>query len=133
VKYLSIDYGQKRVGLAGSESGIVVEPLQIINLSNSKDNFRTVFDVVSRYKPEEIVVGLPVNEDQTEGQWAKEVRKFVAGLSVEFKDVKVGVENEYLTSVEAKARSGRKVKESIDDYAAAIILEQYLNSKNKSI
>lgn len=133
MKYLSIDYGQKRVGLAGSESGIVVEPLQIINLSNSKDNFRTVFDVVSRYKPEEIVVGLPVNEDQTEGQWAKEVRKFVAGLSVEFKDVKVGVENEYLTSVEAKARSGRKVKESIDDYAAAIILEQYLNSKNKSI
>lgn len=130
-KYLAIDYGQRRIGLAGSQSGLIPQPLAIIDRGYASHDNHKIFEAIRGYDPETIVVGLPLNDDGTDSNWTRSVREFIKELETEFSQQKIGIENEYLTSSEAKIRSGRKENEPIDDYSALIILEQYLAAQAK--
>jgi putative Holliday junction resolvase len=128
-KILSIDVGEKRVGLATSdELGIIASPFGYLDRENAVEK---IVDLIGRENIGQIVVGLPFLPSGTLGSQAKDVQVFVQELQ---KVVKVGIdfENEILSSVEATNRlkqMKRKMgnKGEVDAMAATIILESYMN------
>jgi putative holliday junction resolvase len=133
VKYLAVDVGKKRVGLAVSdEEGIVTRPLLTINVTEKLVS--EIGKAVLAEGPGEIVVGLPRHMSGDEGQEANNIRELGKILHHEF-GLPVNFQDESLTSVEAEKRlrergfNYKKVKEMVDAEAAAIILEDYLAGK----
>jgi putative Holliday junction resolvase len=130
---LSIDYGEKRIGLAVSdELHLLAHPLKTIK--NDKTVFEQIFKIVKEYNIEKIIVGYPVWDKPTE--IVKKIEEFVNNLK---EIVKVDIEfvNEMYstkTACEKLASIGKKYKkykEKLDSFAAAIILQDYLDSKQQ--
>lgn len=132
MRYLGFDYGQKRIGFAGSDSGSLAQPLGIITVENSLDRFNKVCQIIKQYQPESIIFGLPINNDQSNGPMVDIIRSFINQLEEQFKGIEIRTINEHLTSIEAKKRSKRKAGESIDDIAASVILEQYFGQEARN-
>jgi 6-phosphogluconolactonase len=135
MRYLAIDHGQKRTGLALCDAGeTVVSPLRV--LEGGGDLISQIKEVAAEYQPETLVIGLPYNMDGTEGPRAADVRRFAeelkkaVGLPVEFFD-------ERLSSFEAEGKlAGRDLtrkgkKKRIDAMAAAAILQGFLDAKKE--
>lgn len=134
MRCLGIDYGAKRVGLAqGDELGLAT-PLPALTESDPAKRWVSLCEIVRLRRITDIVIGYPLNMDETVGFKAKEVEAFAdrlraaTGLPVHFVD-------ERLTSYEAESsiakNKRRDVRASgiIDSRAAAIILQDFLNSR----
>jgi putative Holliday junction resolvase len=130
---LSIDYGEKRIGLAISdELHLLAHPLKTIK--NDKAVFEQILKIVKEYNIEKIIVGYPVWDKPTE--IVKKIEEFVKNLKG---IVKVDIEfvNEmYSTKTACEKLSSigkkyKKYKEKLDSFAAAIILQDYLDSKQQ--
>lgn len=125
MKYLGIDFGLKRIGLAVSE-GDLASPWQILEVSNFHDAINKILKVIKEGKFEKIIVGLP------EGKMAENVEGFVKALSRE--GVEVETSDETLSSKRAKElmieqNIPQKKRRFEDAYAAAGILQEYLDKK----
>jgi putative holliday junction resolvase len=136
VRYLAVDLGDKRTGLAvGDDVTGLVSPAGMIEkpIEPGEELLAGIEAAIEEFGPDELVLGLPLNMDDTEGPRAKLVRRFAArvaeraGLEIRFQD-------ERLTSAEADwsmARSGMtrgQKKNRRDALAAAAILRDYLES-----
>ena len=132
MRYLAIDLGAKRTGLAAGDDVLrLVQPVEVIDVPRGPALADALARAVERHGPDALVVGLPLNMDGSEGAAAAEVRAFGVtiaartGLAVHFHD-------ERLSSFEADqrmARSGRthrEKKQLRDALAACAILEAYL-------
>lgn len=136
VKYLGVDYGDRRVGIAASDSGLIAEGVTVLTVSSMRQAIEKTADIAAARAVDVIVVGLPLNMDGTEGARADKTRAFgrvlghVTGKPVEYCD-------ERLTSVEADelmtaAGVKRARREAIIDKAAAkLILQSYLDRNNR--
>ncbi|MHC4288463.1 MAG: Holliday junction resolvase RuvX [Planctomycetota bacterium] len=81
MRYLAIDHGQKRTGLAVSDaSETLVSPYSVIETTCEAELLRRILDVMKTEEIEAVVVGLPVNMDGTEGTRVKQVKQFVEKL-----------------------------------------------------
>lgn len=139
MRYLAIDLGDKRTGLAvGDDVTGMVSPAGVIEQPIGPDGAAVraaILRAVSDHDPGEIVIGLPLNMDGTEGARAKTVRTFGETLR-EAIDLPVQYHDERLSSVAADARmarSGRTHKQKKrlrDALAAATILEDYIRTRN---
>lgn len=116
MKFLGVDYGRKRIGLAVAVNSIV-EPKSW--LENKKGVFEKIAAICREEEVEKVVVG------SVKGKIEKEIQKFAKGLSEVLK-LKVFMTNEDLTSWEAEKMVGWKNKGRVDSVAAALILERYL-------
>ncbi len=132
-KILSIDVGEKRVGLATSdELGIIASPYGYLERDEA---ISKIGDIVTQENIGQIVVGLPYLPSGALGSQAEDVQHFVRELQGAT-HVGIDFENEVLSSVEATNRlkqMKRKIenKGEVDAMAATIILECYMNrSKN---
>ncbi|MHC4558560.1 MAG: Holliday junction resolvase RuvX [Planctomycetota bacterium] len=133
MRYLAIDYGTKRTGLAICDSAeTIASPLAVIQ--GHKELLKKIANVVKAENVEAIVLGLPLNMDNSEGPQSKLVLEFAEKLKahlhipVHFQDERLssfGAE-EKLTS--AKFTRGKR-KKRIDAIAAAEILEAFLEQK----
>lgn len=136
MRLLGIDYGSKTVGLAITDSmGITVQPLKTIvrdRESKLRKTLAEIQKIVEEMGVEKIILGLPLNMDDTEGERALCTRAFAEKLSARV-SVPIEFEDERLTTVEAAEildESGVKrceQKKFIDQVAAQLILEQYLS------
>ena len=130
-KILSIDVGEKRVGLATSdELGIIASPFGFIDRDGA---VQKIADILVQENIGQIVVGLPYLPSGTLGSQAEDVQKFTAELRPITK-IGIDFENEVLSSVEATNRlrqMKRKIKDKgeVDAMAATIILESYMNRR----
>ena len=141
MKYLSLDYGSKTVGVAVSDAtGSVVRELEIIRREKEKALRRTlarIEEIIKTEGVEAIVIGLPINMDGTEGERAEKARAFgdmVArrtGLSVRFQDERLTTEEAYEIMDENNIRSRKDRKANADSMAAAVILGDFLNSTDR--
>jgi len=131
-RILGIDYGEKRVGLALSD------PMQMIaspykTIPNNPDLIVAIQSIMKAKIVEIVVVGLPKGMKGQETAQTKHVTSFVENLNQN--DIKVELVDERLTSISAKkalVEQGIKTghnKGLIDQTAAAIILQQYLDSQ----
>lgn len=133
MRYLGIDLGDKRTGLAlGDDETRIVSPLEVIVAARGSGAFvPEILKAIERQKPGALVIGLPINMDGSEGPAAKTVRAFGESLSQRVK-LPVHFQDERLTSHAADqrmAQSGRthkQKKELRDALAAAEILRDFL-------
>ncbi len=124
MKVLSIDYGEKRIGLAVGDTELRIAVPKGI-LKNDGRVFERIKKVVEDSKIGKIVVGLPLTPSGKEGQRAREVRSFVEKLRKHLPDIEVLLWDERYTTQEALRRIGRR-REDLDAVAAQVILEEYL-------
>ena len=141
MRYLGIDYGLKRVGLAISDdNGTLAFPNGIF--PNNLNLFKEIGFILKKENIEEIVVGESTDLKGKHNALSKDIGIFIGEIEARFK-VPVFKQKEFLTSVEARGREGkgqnnaRKTKKDtskkIDDVAAALILQRYLDKKNKML
>ena len=135
MRYLAIDIGGKRTGFAFSDASVValVQPLKVIEHANEHAMIEAIAKVIESHAPDELVIGLPLNMDDTEGPAAKQARAHAVTVGERF-GLPVHLQDERLTSFEADNRmsqSGRthlEKKRLRDAIAAATLLEDYLAS-----
>ncbi len=127
---LAIDHGDSRIGLACTDPiGIAVHPLATIPRTTG------IEDTLSYIKSKgfvEIVVGLPLLKDGSEGDSATKARAFIKELTSHLPNMKVTYVDERYSTVEASAKlhnagiQMKKQKGIIDQAAAMEILHRYL-------
>ena len=133
MRYLAIDYGDKHVGLAICDAAeTIASPLTVLHAP--ADPLERIEQIVREEKVEAVVVGLPLNMDDTEGPQARLVQKFAERLQ-EHLDIPVHFQDERLSSFSAEEKlapaefSRDKKRKRLDAIAAAVILEAFLEAK----
>ncbi len=122
---LGIDYGGRRIGVAVSESGVLASPHSVI--PNEGDVIAELDRLGRELGADTFVVGIPRRARSTDGE--AKFRRFAEELRQRTCKT-VLLWDETLTSVEAEERlreSGRRGKDKLDMYAAAVILQSYLD------
>lgn len=124
MKYLGIDFGLRRIGLAISE-GEIASPWQIVDIKNFSDAVEKISKIITEGGFEKIVVGLP------EGKMGKNAIGFVNVL--EKRGFEVETTDETLSSKKAlqtmiKQGVGQKKRCFKDAFSAAEILQQFLDN-----
>ncbi|MCF7972432.1 MAG: Holliday junction resolvase RuvX [Phycisphaerae bacterium] len=133
MKYLAVDYGNKRTGLAlcdrnetmASPLCVIREPSQVV---------KVITQVVAEERIEGIVIGLPLNMDDSEGFQAKRVREFGKVLAAHVQ-IPILFHDERLSSFSASEKlaalslTRSHTKKRLDAVAAAEILEAFLDFK----
>ena len=131
-RFLGIDHGNKRVGLALSDPmKIIAKPFKTLTYSNSADLMNALKDIIESESVERIVLGLPKGMKGKDTAQTKLVMNFADKLKSQI-DIPIQLIDERLSSVSAeKALIQQEVKTGynkgrIDQTAAAIFLQQYL-------
>ncbi len=134
MRCLGIDYGTRRIGLAfGDELGVAT-PLPAIVDADATKRWEALANAVKQRRATELVLGHPLNMDDTAGPKAKEAEALAARLRAEL-GLPVHLIDERLTSYEAESTIAkakrREVRASglIDSRAATIILQDFLDQK----
>jgi len=140
MKYLGIDYGKKRIGLATAESdGGVAFPFKIIETYPNPAN--QIAEIVDSEKIEKIVIGESKAPDGTDNAIMEDVRDLVGQLSLliavpielEREDFSTSASMRSLVPEKNVARSrSKKPVGSSDDRAAALILQRYLDKQKQN-
>jgi len=129
MKFLGIDYGTKRIGLAISdERGVLAFPKEIIPAGS--EAITQIGEIIKKENIEEVVVGESVNFHGEPNIVSAEIEKFISKLEESF-NLSIHKQKEFLTSVEARKSQDDKSKK-VDASAAALILQRYLDKRNKA-
>jgi putative Holliday junction resolvase len=134
MRYLAIDYGNKRTGLAICDhSEKIVSPLTVIQ--GRKQLLEKIALTIKSENVDAIVLGLPLNMDDSEGPQARAVLRFGQRLEQRFK-IPVYFQDERLTTFGAEQKladrdfTRREKQKHLDAFAAAEILQIFLDKKN---
>lgn len=143
MRYLGIDYGSKRVGLALSdEEGSMAFPYKIIK--NDLELVDSIHNICGEEEVSAIVLGESHDLSGKPNKIMGSIEEFKRNLEGEL-DLPIYFEKEFMTSVFARGNEGKKIKDArkskaastkaiayrrIDDSAAALILQRYLDRKN---
>ncbi len=136
MRAMAIDYGAKAIGVAISdELRLTVRPLTTIRRHRQSRNqiIAQIKTLLEEYEAAELIVGLPLKMDGTIGDAAERVNVFIVELQKAI-SLPVIAQDERLTSHEAdemlreRGFDLRQRKEKSDEYAATIILRDYLES-----
>lgn len=136
MRALGVDLGEKRIGIAVSDSnGKVATPLQVIIRSKSiKQDHKKICDLVDEWEADVVVVGMPYSLNGSKGLAAKTVEKEVKELSSAL-EVPVATQDERLTTVTAakelaiQGLDSKKQRKVIDQVAASVILQSWLDNR----
>lgn len=134
MRCLGIDYGARRIGLSYGDDLGVATPLPALTEADEAKRRAALVVLAKQRRATDLVLGYPLNMDDSVGFKAKEVDAFAAWLRREL-GLPVHLVDERLTSYEAEssiAKSKRRdVRASgiIDSRAATLILQDFLNEK----
>lgn len=141
MRIMGLDYGSRTVGVAVTDDLLLTaQPVETIKRDSENKLRRTlarIEEIIREKEVGEIVVGLPLNMDDTEGERALKTLAFAeklknrTGLPVHMQDERLSTvaAEETLTEMGVK---GRDMKQYVDKIAAAYILEDYLNGREKN-
>ena len=139
MRVIGIDLGSKRIGIALSDTDLTVAtPLDVVERSGNvgKDHI-AILKITDEWEVQKIIVGLPISLDGTLGPSAQSVMdeiKMLRGVT----DIPIETHDERFTTVTAEQIllqqnvKRDKKKRVIDKVAAAIILQGWIDSFNKS-
>lgn len=130
-RWLAVDHGTKRIGLAVSDAtGSIASPLEVLPAGDLNAFHRRLDSLLGEYDIGGVVVGWPLNMDDTEGPQGAEARSFAIELERRL-DTDVRMWDERLSSSEADSqlaghltRNKRRARQ--DALAAATILQDFL-------
>jgi len=127
-KYIGVDYGEKRVGIALSDDeGRMAFPKDV--LKNNKDLFARIADIAKTENIRAVVLGESHNYKGQPNPIMPDITALKEKLEKEL-NIPVYLEPEYMTSAQAKHLQGEN--EKLDASAAAIILQSFLD-KNSDV
>jgi putative Holliday junction resolvase len=133
-RILAIDYGGKRTGIA------VTDPLKIIATGLDTIDSHQLIPFLKKYFSEQlvelIIIGMPVNWDETDTHATPLVKSAIRKMQKEFPGMPIKTVDERYTSKMAKdamlemgmKKKDRRDKKNVDVIAATIMLQEYLNS-----
>lgn len=132
-RLLAIDLGDRRTGVAiGDEDSGTAMPLEVLQIPKGEALEQALLKLIEAHEPDAIIVGLPLNMDDTEGPRAIDARAFAAALARRC-DCDVLMHDERLTTFEADDRmrgtSRREKKTRSDAVAACVLLESFFAAK----
>jgi putative Holliday junction resolvase len=134
MRYLALDHGTKRIGVAVSdELKMIAQPLEYIPTEPFDAFLTRLKQLLVEKEVERMFIGMPRNMDGSYGPAAEKVREFIAVLKAEI-TTPIQTLDERLTSAQANRvllqgnvrRADRK--EKVDAMAAAILLQSYLDN-----
>ncbi len=137
---LGFDFGLRQIGVSvGQTVTASARPLCILDAKSGQPSWQQVTSLIEEWRPDYLVVGLPLHMDGSEGASAQSARKFAARLHGRF-GCRVELQDERLSSREARSQlndmqttngnSARVAHNKIDAVAAALILQSWLDSGN---
>ena len=132
-RILGIDFGERRIGLALSDSlGITAQGLPTLDTKKTEDIFAYIENIVKEQNVTKIIVGMPKNMNGSIGPKGREVEKFIQEL-IKRTEIEVIPWDERLSSVQslkAMREMGikQKHKEVADRISATLILQSYMDS-----
>jgi len=136
---LALDLGQKRVGVAASDSMLIaITKLPTLTRSNWKQLLRDVTELVRRLDARTLVIGLPLSLDGAKGSAALEAED-TAGKFARSLKIPVYLQDERLSSVEAEeqlraaGKNALEMRDLIDGQAAAIILTDFIAGEQTKV
>lgn len=137
MRIMGLDYGDKRIGVALSDAfGWTAQGAEVIERKKEGDYLERIRELVRVHEVGEIVVGLPKNMNGTIGprgqicmEFAEELRQTLS-MPVHLWDERLTTVAAERTLLEADV-SRRKRKQVVDKMAAAILLQNYLDSRQK--
>lgn len=131
---LAFDFGLRRIGVAvGQDVTGSASPLGVVYNRDGDIDFAAIDRLVNEWRPDRLVVGMPLNADGSPGDLDGPVSAFIQALARY--DLPVATTDERYSSIEAErvlkearadGRRGRIDKASIDAAAAVLIAERYL-------
>jgi len=122
MKYLGIDYGDRKVGLAiGDDEVKIASPYSV--LVNNKKLLGELKQIIQQQGINQIIVGVPLGLNGSQSDQFRKVRKFILQLEEQI-DSPIIEEDEKLTSAYAQRLGGGKMD---DDVAAMLILQSYFD------
>lgn len=135
-KYISLDIGDVRIGVARSDiMGLVATPLEVIDRRKIK-SVKRIAEILNENNTKSLVVGIPKSLDGTEKRQAEKVREYIEKLKKNIEGLEIFEVDERLTTVSADRMltdGGKKgaieKRKVVDKIAAAIILQTFLDSK----
>ena len=141
MRIMALDYGARTVGVAVTDPlGLTVQGVETVRREHEdklRQTLARITTLIGEFGVGEIVVGLPLNMDGSEGERALKSRAFAEKVAKRT-GLPVYLQDERLTSVEADERmreaglSAKERKKIIDMVAAQVILEDHLASPAKS-
>ncbi len=137
MRIIGIDYGDVRTGIAVSDLlGITAQGLESIEHKESEKKLLSrIDDIIKEYDIKKIVIGYPINMNNTKGPRAEKTDKFIEKLINRFKLEVIKID-ERLTTVAAHrtmselALGKDKKKKIVDTISAEYILQMYLDRKD---
>ena len=136
MRILGIDYGDSRVGVAVSDPlGMTAQGVGTVKNRGRERLISDLSEIIDKYNPEKIVIGLPRNMDGSEGFRVEATYEFKAWLEEVYKG-EIILWDERLSTVSALGilnetnTRGKERKKVLDTVAACIILENYINFSN---
>ena len=133
VSFLGFDYGKKHIGVAvGSSHSRTAQPIGVLQCGKGSPDWRRVSDLVARWQPQALIVGLPLNMDGTENAMTRAARQFGNRLQHRY-NLAVHMVDERLSSRIAKDAlfeagiPAKRHKRKLDTLAAQTILQSFLN------
>jgi len=125
---LGFDFGLKRIGVAVGNTVIrQAQPLMVICEATNDGKFAAIASLLAQWRPARCIVGLPLHPDGVEHEMTLRCRRFGNQLQGRFGIPVELVDERYSSAVIAAGRG-----ETIDDQAAAIILQQYFDQHVES-
>tara|TARA_B100000886_G_scaffold130686_1_gene88097 strand:- start:674 stop:1069 length:396 start_codon:yes stop_codon:yes gene_type:complete len=128
MQIVAFDYGEKKIGVAvGQTETNTSSPLQIIlNNKNNKVNWNKLSFLLNEWKPDLVIIGMPLNMDGTDSEIMKKVEKFVKHLKTIY-DAEYEYIDERLTTFEAKEILIENKSDIVDANAAKILIDNWFN------
>ena len=131
---LGLDVGDRRIGIAMSDPlGFTAQRLTLLKRQSPEQDARAIETLVNEHEAQAVVMGLPLNMDGTVGDQAKKVMAFAETLKARL-CCPVHLWDERLTTMQGERilletdTSRRKRKQVIDQLAAQLILQHYLDA-----
>lgn len=122
---MGFDFGTKRIGVAlGNTILLQARALEIIQSEVRKVRFARIEALIKMWQPNELVVGLPLTQDNQEQLASMQSRRFAQQLQGRF-NLPVHLVDERESSLEAQSSVGNRPD---DAFAAAVILQRYLDA-----
>lgn len=139
MRILGIDFGEARIGIAVSDPlGITAQALETIHWNKEwKKPLERIKELTEYYSCDTIVVGFPENMNGTVGERGLRTQKFIEKLKAFIPGISVIPWDERLSTVQSRQAliemgiSSKKHKEKIDQMAAAIILQSFMDAQKK--
>ncbi|MEN8168431.1 MAG: Holliday junction resolvase RuvX [Pseudomonadota bacterium] len=126
---LGFDYGARKIGVAvGQTVTGTASALETLLPVKNRPDWERIGQLIEEWKPDALIVGLPLNLDDSETDATIPALRFSRQLEGRF-HLKVHLADERFTSAEARDRLGQKIKEveKYDAMAAKLILETWLS------